>query len=168
MIRFRRNQTRRKAFCYCTTCIVYVILSKNASFIFALFSKAGAKVRSLKVTTKCFRKFFLKVFFSLSYLLKLFQQERRPKQKKILFCEPDCKDKDFLASLPNFQRSFFLKVKPHKSNPTGALSTFQENTLSLLQSGCKSRSFCHTKQEDHTLFLEKKGAKRLKALGIKG
>ncbi len=79
MIRFRRNQTRRKAFCYCTTCIVYVILSKNASFIFALFSKAGAKVRSLKVTTKCFRK-----FFSLSPS-KLFWQERRPKQKKILF-----------------------------------------------------------------------------------
>ena len=57
------NQTRRKAFCYCTTCIVYVILSKNASFIFALFSKAGAKVRSLKVTTKCFRKFFFSLFF---------------------------------------------------------------------------------------------------------
>ena len=168
MIRFRRNQTRRKAFCYCTTCIVYVILSKNASFIFALFSKAGAKVRSLKVTTKCFRKFFFKVFFRF-LLLKLFQQERRYQQKEDpFFCEPDCKDKDFLASLPNFQRSFFLKVKQHKSNPTGALSTFQENTLSLLQSGCKSRSFCHTKQEDHTLFFKKKGAKRLKALGIKG
>ena len=153
MICFRRNQTRRKAFCYCTTCIVYVILSKNASFIFALFSKAGAKVRSLKVTTKCFRKFFFKSFFRF-LLLKLIWQERRYQQKKILFCEPDCKDKDFLASLPNFQRSFFIKVKPHKSNPTGALSTFQENTLSLLQSGCKSRSFCHTKQEDHTLFFK--------------
>ena len=168
MIRFRRNQTRRKAFCYCTTCIVYVILSKNASFIFALFSKAGAKVRSLKVTTKCFRKFFLKVFFSLSPSKTLLARAKVSTERRSLFCEPDCKDKDFLASLPNFQRSFFLKVKPHKSNPAGALSTFQENTLSLLQSGCKSRSFCHTKQEDHTLFLEKKGAKRLKALDIKG
>ena len=84
MIRFRRNQTRRKAFCYCTTCIVYVILSKNASFIFALFSKAGAKVRSLKVTTKCFRKFFFKSFFRF-LLLKLFWQERRYQQKEDLF-----------------------------------------------------------------------------------
>ncbi len=114
-----------------------------------------------------FSEVFLKVFFSLSPSKTLLARAKA-QTKKILFCEPDCKDKDFLASLPNFQRSFFLKVKQHKSNPTGALSTFQENTLSLLQSGCKSRSFCHTKQEDHTLFLEKKGAKRLKALDIKG
>ena len=114
-----------------------------------------------------FSEVFLKVFFSLSPSKTLLARAK-VSTKKDPFCEPDCKDKDFLASLPNFQRSFFIKVKPHKSNPTGALSTFQENTLSLLQSGCKSRSFCHTKQEDHTLFLKKKGAKRLKALNING
>ena len=168
MIRFRRNQTRRKAFCYCTTCIVYVILSKNASFIFALFSKAGAKVRSLKVTTKCFRKFFLKVFFSLSPSKTLLARAKVSTKKRSFFANRTAKIKTFQLHFQTFREVFFLKVKPHKSNPTGALSTFQENTLSLLQSGCKSRSFCHTKQEDHTLFLEKKGAKRLKALDIKG
>ena len=111
-----------------------------------------------------FSEVFLKVFFRF-LLLKLFQQERRLKEKKILFCEPDCKDKDFLASLPNFQRSFFLKVKPHKSNPTGALSTFQENTLSLCLSckaGAKVEAFAIQSKKIMLFFLRRKERKGLK------
>ena len=45
----------------CTTCIVYQYFKELAAFVL----KAGAKVKALFLTTKCFRKFFFRFSFSI-------------------------------------------------------------------------------------------------------
>lgn len=93
--------------CSCTTCIVYVISSKNASSVIALLTKADAKVRTLFYIIQINPKLFFK-----SLLLVVSLAKGRTKGKETwapassrkkegdlfnrrLVPESGCKGKDF-------------------------------------------------------------------------
>ena len=158
--------------CSCTTCIVYVISSKNASSIIALLTKADAKVRTLFYIFQINPKlFFSNPDFSSSLLRKGELRERKHehrlhfgKRKGIcsitaLFLKAGAK----VRTLPdNFQifsevfSFFFLKEnisdetthlwKKNERILTPFLSECQFNAASVPESGCKSRAFGNMNQ----------------------
>ena len=89
----------------CTTCIVYQYVKELVAFVL----KAGAKVRTLFLTTKLFRKFFI-FFFLLDFSGSLCERERRYERITLanFLCESDCKDKNFIYYNPNFFGSFLF------------------------------------------------------------
>ena len=89
----------------CTTCIVYQYVKELVAFVL----KAGAKVRTLFLTTKLFRKFFY-FFFLLDFSGSLCERERRYERITLanFLCESDCKDKNFIYYNPNFFGSFLF------------------------------------------------------------
>ena len=89
----------------CTTCIVYQYFKELVAFVL----KAGAKVRTLFLTTKLFRKFFFSFsFYSISG--SLCERERMYERITLanFLCESDCKDKNFIYYNPNFFGSFLF------------------------------------------------------------
>ena len=124
----------------CTTCIVYQYFKELAAFV----SKAGAKVKTLFLTTKLFRKFFFNL--SLYSFLRLSMRKGKNVWKKgsgLFLCESECKDKNFIYYPPKLFGSFFCSFLQdqsrlfNKSIPQGFL---------LLESGCKSTPFSYTVQ----------------------
>ena len=100
------------SFITCTTCIVYQYFKELASDFH--FSKADAKVKTLFLTAKFFRSFF--------YLQALCRHplscERKSGFRKAgaFPCGSDCKDKNFIQSLPNFYGSFFSAAPTLRSS----------------------------------------------------
>ena len=68
--------------CSCTTCIVYVISSKNASSVIALLTKADAKVRTLFYIIQINPKLFFK---SLLLVVSLAKRLNPKGNKKTFF-----------------------------------------------------------------------------------
>jgi len=90
----------------CTTCIVYQYFKELVAFVL----KAGAKVRTLFLTTKLFRKFFFSFSFYAGFSGSLCERERRYERITLanFLCESDCKDKNFSYYNPNFFGSFLF------------------------------------------------------------
>ena len=90
----------------CTTCIVYQYFKELVAFVL----KAGAKVRTLFLTTKLFRKFFFSFSFYAGFSGSLYERERRYERITLanFLCESDCKDKNFSYYNPNFFGSFLF------------------------------------------------------------
>ena len=65
----------------CTTCIVYQYFKEHLTFVL----KAGAKVRGFILTTKCFRKFFIRFSFSIVFQALLAKGKEGKEEKQNAF-----------------------------------------------------------------------------------
>ena len=123
------------SFITCTTCIVYQYFKELASDFH--FSKADAKVKTLFLTAKFFGSFF---YFQ-AFCRRPLSCERKSGYRKAgaFPCGSDCKDKNFIQSLPNFYGSFFRQHRRFVHHVNHCASTLSE-------SGCKSSAFTQTSQ----------------------
>ncbi|WP_409013155.1 hypothetical protein, partial [Bacteroides fragilis] len=81
------------------------MFQRTLLFKFCFVSKAGAKVKGLFQTTKCFGKFFSMPAFY--FQASLCERERSVGQRPSL-CESDCKDNDFYNNDPNKKEIIFV------------------------------------------------------------
>ena len=89
----------------CTTCIVYQYFKELAAFVL----KAGAKVKTLFLTTKLFRKFFLFFLFT-HFSGSLCERERmyKRKTKAVFFANRTAKIRTLFIILQNFSEVFLF------------------------------------------------------------
>ena len=94
----------------CTTCIVYQYFKELAAFVL----KAGAKVKTLFLTTKLFRKFFLFFLFT-HFSGSLCERERmyKRKTKAVFFANRTAKIRTLFIILQNFSEVFFILFFKH-------------------------------------------------------
>ena len=91
----------------CTTCL-FISKSFKELFFMAFVSKADAKVRTIFITTKLFRRFFQKKFFSngklkIPIFAQLFNSSAFLSRKRVQnYC--------FITYLPNIICTFLLKI----------------------------------------------------------
>ena len=119
----------------CTTCIVYQYFKELAAFV----SKAGAKIKTLFLTTKLFRKFFFNL--SLYSFLRLSMRKGKNVWKKgsgLFLCESECKDKNFIYYPPKLFGSFFVLF--FRTNHAFSTSQFRKAFFSW-KAGAKVRPF---------------------------
>ena len=133
--RYHLGQVLTVLFFTCTTCIVYQYFKELAAFV----SKAGAKVKTLFLTTKLFRKFFFNL--SLYSFLRLFMRKGKNVWKKgsgLFLCESECKDKNFIYYPPKLFGSFFVLF--FRTNHAFSTSQFRKAFFSW-KAGAKVRPF---------------------------
>ena len=133
--RYNLGQVLTVLFFTCTTCIVYQYFKELAAFV----SKAGAKVKTLFLTTKLFRKFFFNL--SLYSFLRLSMRKGKNVWKKgsgLFLCESECKDKNFIYYPPKLFGSFFVLF--FRTNHAFSTSQFRKAFFSW-KAGAKVRPF---------------------------
>ena len=133
--RYNLGQVLTVLFFTCTTCIVYQYFKELAAFV----SKAGAKVKTLFLTTKLFRKFFLVFLFTRFLWLSMRKGKNVWKKGSGLFlCESECKDKNFIYYPPKLFGSFFVLF--FRTNHAFSTSQFRKAFFSW-KAGAKVRPF---------------------------
>jgi len=113
---------------------------KERFFFLAFVLKAGAKVKALSLTTKHYRKFF-------SVLFSVTSRGKSTSVKRTFFCGWTAKIRTLKLHFQIIWKIFFSRRSNLLSPDTGRFCQHVNlNTLRLLQSGCKSRTYCHTIQ----------------------
>ena len=122
--RYNLGQVLTVLFFTCTTCIVYQYFKELAAFV----SKAGAKVKTLFLTTKLFRKFFSTFLFT-HFSGSLCERERMYERKvpAFFFANRNAKIRTLFIILQNFSEVFLFFS-------SGPITPFQQVNSARLSS----------------------------------